>query len=146
VSRRSIPWSIAAVAVLGAVAGCKKSTPPPPAAPPAVVPLSVTAVTLGKQVGPDKMVTAPLAIFGTRDTIYASVATVGVAPDAVLTATWTFQTGQLVQADSQRIAPTGPAATEFHISKPSGWPVGKYHVAITLNGAQAGAGDFEVKR
>ncbi len=144
--RHSIPWSIAAVAVLGTAAACKKSTPPPPAEPPAVVPLSVTAVTLGKAVGADRMVTAPLASFGTRDTIYASVATVGVASDAVLAATWTFQTGQVVQADSQRIAPTGPAATEFHISKPSGWPVGKYHVAITLNGAQAGAGDFEVKR
>jgi hypothetical protein len=92
------------------------------------------------------MVAQPVATFGTRDTIYASVATVGAASDALLTATWTFQTGQLVKADSQRIAPTGPAVTEFHISKPSGWPVGKYHVAIMLNGAQAGAGDFEVKR
>ena len=145
-SRHLIQWSIAAAAVLGTVAACKKNTPPPPAETPAVVPFSVTGVTLGKQVGPDKMVPQALTTFGTRDTIYASVATVGASPDAVLSATWTFQTGQLVHADSQHIAPTGPAATEFHISKASAWPVGKYHVAIMLNGAQVGAGDFEVQR
>lgn len=139
-------WTLAAVALLGAAAACKKATPPPAAEAPAVVPLSVTAVALGKQIGADKTVAQPMATFGLRDTIYASVATVGTSPDATLAATWTFQTGQVVKADTQRIAPTGPAATEFHISKPSGWPVGKYHVAITLNGVQAGAGDFEVKR
>jgi hypothetical protein len=138
--------SIAAVALMGVAAGCKKKEPPPPPAAPAVVPLSVTAVTLGKQVGPDKTVAQAMATFGVKDTIYAAVATVGASADALLSATWTFQTGQLVKADSQHIAPTGPAATEFHISKPSGWPAGKYHVAIMLNGAQAGAGDFEVKR
>lgn len=144
--RHHSQWSLAALALLGAAVACKKATPPPAAEPPAVVPLSVTAVALGKQIGADKTVTQPMATFGLRDTIYASVATVGTSPDATLAATWTFQTGQVVKADTQRIAPTGPAATEFHISKPSGWPVGKYHVAITLNGVQAGAGDFEVKR
>lgn len=144
--RHHSQWSLAVVALLGVAVACKKKAPPPPAEAPAAVPLSVTAVTLGKQVGADKAIAQPLATFGTKDTIYASVATVGASPDALLTATWTFQTGQVVKADSQRVAPTGPAATEFHISKPSGWPVGKYHVAITLNSVQAGAGDFEVKR
>jgi hypothetical protein len=131
---------------MGAVAGCKKNQPPPPPAAPAAVPLSVASVTLGKQIGPDKTVTQAMATFDVHDTIYASVATIGSATDAALSATWTFQTGQVVRADTQHIAPTGPAATEFHISKPSGWPVGKYHLVIMLNGAQAGAGDFEVKR
>ncbi len=36
--------------------------------------------------------------------------------------------------------------TEFHISKPSGWPVGKYKVTLSLGGAPAGAQDFEVHR
>jgi hypothetical protein len=146
VFRHHTQWTLAVVALLGMAVACKKKTPPPPAEAPAAVPLSVSAVTLGKQIGADKMVVQPVATFGTKDTVYASVATVGASSDALLSATWTFQTGQLVKADSQRIAPTGPAITEFHISKPSGWPVGKYHVAIMLNGAQAGAGDFEVKR
>ena len=34
----------------------------------------------------------------------------------------------------QTIAPTGSAATEFHISKPDGWPAGKYKLEVLLNG------------
>ena len=135
----------AVVALLGAAA-CKKAPPPPPADTTTAVPLSVTGVTLGKQIGADKSVAQPLTTFGTRDTIYASVATIGSAPSATLVATWTFQTGQVVQADSQLIGPTGPANTEFHISKPTAWPVGAYKVSITLNGALAGAQDFQVQR
>ena len=42
------------------------------------------------------------------------------------------------------IAPTGPANTEFHIMKRGPWPVGRYKVAISLNGRPAGSGTFEV--
>ena len=143
---RTAYWSVAVVVALLGAAACKKTPPPPPADTTTAVPLSVTVVTLGKQIGADKSVAQPLATFGPNDTIYAAVATVGSAPSATLVATWTFQTGQVVRADSQLIAPTGPAITEFHISKPSGWPVGAYKVSVTLNGALAGAKDFEVRR
>lgn len=134
-------------ALAGAAVACKKAPPPPPpAAPAAAVPLSVSSVTLGKAVGADRSIAQPAATFGPKDTIYASVATVGSAASAELAAVWTFQTGQVVLADTQAIAPTGPANTEFHISKPSGWPAGKYKVTISLNGAPAGAQDFEVHR
>ena len=138
-------WSVIVAALAGAAVACKKAPPPPPpAAPPAAVPLSGSSVRLGKAVGADKAVAQALTT--TRDTIYASVATVGSASSATIAAVWTFQTGQVVLADTQAIAPTGPAHTEFHISKPSGWPVGKYKVSISLDGALAGAQDFEVKR
>jgi hypothetical protein len=35
--------------------------------------------------------------------------------------------------------------TEFHISKPDGWPAGKYSVVISIDGKPAGSQDFEVK-
>jgi hypothetical protein len=145
VFHRAAYLRFAVVALLGAAAACKKTPPPPPVDTTVAVPLSVTAVTLGKQIGADKSVAQPTTTFGTRDTIYASVATIGSAPSATLVATWTFQTGQVVQADSQLIAPTGPANTEFHIMKASAWPVGAYKVSISLNGALAGAQDFTVQ-
>jgi hypothetical protein len=132
-------------ALAGAAVACKKAPPPPPAAPPAVA-FSVTGVTLGKAVAADRSVAQPLTTFGRKDTIYASVATVGSSSSVTMAALWTFQTGQTVFADTQAIAPQGPAHTEFHISKPSGWPVGKYKVTISLDGAPAGAQDFEVHR
>ena len=135
-------------AFIVAVAACKKAPPPQPAAEPPAPPPPVTVSTLelGKAIGPDGRVAAALTTFGLRDTIYASVGTTGVSTDATLTARWTFQTGQTVDSTSRSIAPTGPATTEFHIMKRSAWPVGKYKVAILLNGAPAMEKEFEVKR
>lgn len=139
-------WSVMVAALAGAAVACKKAPPPPPPAAPPPVAFSVTGVTLGKAVAADKSVAQPLTTFGRKDTIYASVATVGTSSSAMMAAVWTFQTGQVVRADTQAIAPQGPAHTEFHIAKPSGWPVGKYKVTISLDGAPAGAQDFEVHR
>lgn len=140
-------WSVMVAALAGAAVACKKAPPPPPpAAPAAAAPLSVSGVTLGKAVGADKSIAQAVTTFGPKDTIYASVATTGTSSSATIAAVWTFHTGQVVFADTQAIAPQGPGHTEFHISKPSGWPVGKYAVAISLDGAAAGAQDFEVKR
>ena len=141
---------------VGAI-GCKKEAPPPaetgnadtaavaptPAAPEA---FAVSEVTLGKKIGADKRVASPVTTFGPKDTIYASVATTGSAPSKTLTAKWTFQDGQTVKEGSETIAPTGPAVTEFHIAKPSGWPVGKYKVEISADGAPVSTKEFEVKK
>ena len=35
--------------------------------------------------------------------------------------------------------------TEFHISKPNGWPAGKYKIEVFLNDQPASAKTFEVK-
>jgi hypothetical protein len=50
-----------------------------------------------------------------------------------------------VNESSQTIAPTGAAVTTFNIQKPDGWPVGKYAVEITVNGAAGPKAEFEVK-
>jgi len=116
---------------------------PPPAAPEAAV--SVTSIDLGTAVGPDQKVTTPTTTFGAKDTIYAAVATAGSASNATLGAKWTYQDGQTVNDSSQTIAPTGPAVTTFHISKPDGWPTGNYKVEISLNGAPVSSKDFSVQ-
>ena len=124
-------------------------TTPPPAAPmtppPAAPAVTVTTVELGNQIGADKRVTQQITSFAPKDTIYATVVTNGSAPSATLTAKWTYQDGQVVNESTQTIAPTGPAATEFHISKPDGWPAGTYKVEVSLNGRSTGTKEFEVK-
>ena len=105
----------------------------------------VTDLTLGRSVGGDKAVTDRTDSFKPNDTIYASVATEGSAQSATLRAKWSFEDGQLVDESTQTIAPTSQARTEFHISKPDGFPAGKYSVAVSLNGTPAGTKDFEVK-
>ena len=141
-----------------AACGKKEETPPPAATTPpatttpppstAMTPaqgVTVASVDLGTAVGPDQKVTSPTTTFSPKDTIYAAVSTTGAASNATLGAKWTYQDGQIVNQSAQTIAPTGPAATAFQISKPDGWPVGKYKVEITKDGVSAGSRDFEVK-
>jgi hypothetical protein len=119
----------------------------PPAGNPSNDAVRVTEVDLGRSIGADKRINDNAATddFGRNDTIFASVATDGNASGASLTARWTYQDGQVVDESSQTVAGSGPAVTEFHISKPDGWPVGKYKVEIRLNGQTVESKDFEVK-
>jgi hypothetical protein len=129
---------------------CKKEAPPPPpaetAAPeptPAPPHPAVTQIELGSSVGADKRVLAARSSFGVKDSIIASVYTENTAPGAVLTAKWTFQTGQTVDSTSQTVA-ASPAVTEFHIVKKSAWPVGRYTLDVWLDGTPAGSQQFDV--
>ena len=149
-------WLALAAAIATASAACKtKDAAPPPEtstttapapAPPAEPVFMVVGVEVGRAIDADKRVTTPATTFGRRDTIYASVSTVGAAPNANLAAKWTFQTGQVVDSSQQAISPTGPANTEFHIAKKTGWPAGKYRVEIFLNGASTAVKEFEITK
>jgi len=105
----------------------------------------VNTIDLGSALEADGRIAAPSSDFRPSDTIYASVVTEGASPNVSLTARWTYGDGQVVSESTRTIAPTGPAATEFHISKPDGWPAGHYKVEITANGAPAGSREFQVK-
>jgi len=106
--------------------------------------LRVADVALGRHVDAAKKVTDSTDTFAPRDEIYASVHTTG-ARSGKVTARWTFQDGQVVDERSENIAGTGDDHTEFHISKPSGWPTGKYTVHILVDGNEVQTKDFTVK-
>jgi hypothetical protein len=111
----------------------------------ASAPVRVADVTLGRGVGADKRVTNQTDTFGARDTIYASVRTTGTGSGTQLTARWTYQDGQVVDERSETISPTGEAYTEFHISKPTEWPKGKYTLRVLLNGSEVQTKEFTVR-
>jgi hypothetical protein len=123
------------------------STAPAVETTPAAVPFHVLAVDLGKGLGADQKVTEPTTTFGPKDTIYASVATEGAASGVTLRAKWTYgDAGTVVHDENLSISPTGPANTEFHISKKTPWPAGKYKVEISADGATAASKDFEIQK
>ena len=105
--------------------------------------VQVTEISLGKHLGTDKRVVDQADTFSPSDTIYASVHTTG-AGSTTVAARWTFQDGQVVNERSESIAPNGDAYTEFHISKPSGWPAGKYTLHVLLNGEEVKTKEFNV--
>ena len=105
----------------------------------------VTDVTLGRAIGGDKAITDKANTFAPNDTIYASVATSGSSSSATLRAKWTFEDGQVVDESTRAIAASGNERTEFHISKPDGWPAGKYKVQVFVNDQAAESKDFEIR-
>jgi len=106
--------------------------------------VKVTDVSLGRAISADKSISDSTDKFRANDTIYASVTTDGSAPSATLRARWTFEDGQTVDETTRTIAPSNRERTEFHISKPNGWPAGKYKVEVFLNDQSAGTKNFEV--
>lgn len=158
-----------AIALLGAVAlaGCKKkdeppvmtdnapmatpAPPPPPAAMPTAAPATATVsgIELGNAIGADNRITTAMTTFAPGDTIYGTVTT--AAPTGTLEAHWTFlgapgSTALPTKVKTDAIALTGGSTTrEFHVSKPGGWPVGRYRVEVSLQGNVLQSRDFEVR-
>jgi hypothetical protein len=135
-------------AISTALPGCKKgseSASTGTATTTATAEASISEVQLGRRLSADKRVADATTKFSPRDTIYAVALTQGSSPNATVTARWTYEDGgQVVKEDSRSIAPSGTEATEFHISKPGGWPKGKYRVTLTLGGSTQ-TKDFEVR-
>lgn len=160
-------------AMIGSVAlvGCKKKDEPAPLPPvasdtlpapapgpapapaPAAASASVSSVDLGNAVGADMRVTAPMTSFATRDTIYAAVATRTSDPTAQVPAKlgtrWTYVnadgTTTTVHDETKDITFSGDGVTNFQISKPDGWPAGKYRLEVLLDGTVVQTREFDVK-
>ena len=149
-----LPLAIVAALVLTLPACGKKDEPPKPktsdssmSLPGPVAGVTVTSITLGNGIGPQKQVVTASDTFARNDTIYASVGTTG-SGSSTLQAKWTYRAnGQEVSVrdDVQAISPTGPATSEFHVSKPDGWPTGDYKVEVSSSGNASATRTFTVK-
>ena len=150
-----VPIMLTALALTLNACGKKVEAPTPqpipaptaPVPPPVIAGVTVGTITLGNAIGASKKVTQAADSFGKKDTIYAAVDTTG-AGTAKLRAKWTYRKGSqesLVKEESQTITPTGPASSEFHISKPDGWPTGDYQVEIFVEDKSVGTKAFTVK-
>jgi hypothetical protein len=104
----------------------------------------VTNVELGRGVGTDNRITDRTDDFRPNDTIHASVVTEGSGANTTIVARWTFEDGQVVDESSRTISATGTDVTEFHISRPGGWPTGRYTLRILVNGEEVESKDFRV--
>ena len=147
-----------ALAATLALAGCKKeeAAPPPvvtepapaPAPAPAAATASITGVTLGSDVDASGRVIESQSQFSPNQSITASVGTATSDPAATvagsLAARWLFEDGQVVSADTLSFSFAGQGVTNFQISKPDGWPVGRYTLEISLDGKKVETREFTV--
>lgn len=142
INRLALPLCVALVLVS---AGCRGDSDPGTTGT-AGAGVKVTDVTLGRAIGTDKAITDRTDDFRPTDTIYASIATSGSAASTTLRALWTYEDGQVVDDSSRTIVPNNTERTEFHISKPGGWPTGDYHLEVFVDGRSVEKKDFEVKQ
>jgi len=162
-----MPRPLQIAALLGAVAlpGCSRQNPPAPAPvaassplpapPPSPRPTAAVArvhgLELGNAVDTDRRVTRPMRGFSPRDTTLHAVVSIGssdptVAVAGTLGAKWThIDSSQTVLEERKDIVFAGDDVTDFRISKPDGWPIGRYKVEIALDGNVVQTREFEVK-
>jgi hypothetical protein len=125
-----------------ALAACDKEEE----APKPKIGFRVQSVELGKSVGQNKRVVKQLASFLPRDTVFAVVNSIGTSQRVTMVATWQDARGGTLAEYTQLVAPSAPAATEFHLAHAKGFPVGKYAVVVTANGTPVATKGFEVTR
>lgn len=106
---------------------------------------SILSVKLGKAVDDQNEVIAEQDVFGPKDTIHAAVLTKGKHQGLRMSARWTTDDGRLVAESDQPLVPDSATVTTFRIAHPEGWPVGKYEVAIALDGQTMEKRAFEVR-
>jgi hypothetical protein len=138
---------------VAALACSKKDVPPADsaAAAPAPAPAAmVTTIETGKHIDVNKRVVDTTSVFAPNDTLYVSVVTSNATPSTTVRSVVTFQDGQVVDSSSQAVAAPattgGTSVTEFHLTKPGGWPTGNYTVEVWLDGQSAGTRTISVRR
>jgi hypothetical protein len=111
----------------------------------------VTTIETGKHIDiSTKRISDTASTFMPKDTLFVSVVTTNASASTMLKTVVTFQDGQVVDSSSRAVVPPattgGTSVTEFHLVKPSGWPVGDYTVEVWLDGQSAGTRTLKVKR
>jgi hypothetical protein len=108
-------------------------------------PVKIVAVDLTHEVDEHNEARSARETFAPTSTIYASIATEGTGK-ATLTAKWTDPSGAVLADESQDINPTKPQHFEFHIPPAEGHhPLGRYKVALSLNGGSTRTREFEIR-
>lgn len=113
--------------------------------------VSVISVKLGSHVNSQLLAPVPKTLFKPTDTVYISISTrvAGTTPvPGTLGVLWTYGSGEDLQAvhdESREVAFEGDGQTEFHVSKPDGWPPGQYSAEVFLDGASVQKIGFTVR-
>lgn len=105
----------------------------------------IVSVLLGNAVDADRVVLADSAVFGRKDSIYASVLSTGAHQGLRLSAKWLAPDGSTIADTVEPVVPTTATATTFSVSNPQGWPSGEYQLEIGINGKTWHTEKFQVR-
>jgi hypothetical protein len=106
--------------------------------------ITVQEIVVGRAIRKGQSVIKPTTRFGPHDTFAVFVTTAGGVEPITVGARW-YQAAQLVDKSTLTVDPSIQKTTQFYIwMSGDGWAVGRYKVAISLDGKPAGSRTFEV--
>lgn len=94
----------------------------------------IVGLLMGKAVDGEHLVLQDTREFAAKDSIYASVLSIGAHQGLKLSAEWIAPDGSSIAKREEPIVPSTDLATTFNISNPTGWPAGDYELRVAING------------
>ena len=107
---------------------------PPPVADTTPVDTRILEVQLSDNSDGKRLTGITTDRFKSSDGVFLSIRTKGTANKYTLSSRWLDPTGKQLTEYSQVIATAGQTDTVFSLSKPDGWPKGRYQVELSING------------
>ncbi len=107
---------------------------PPPVADTTPVDTSILDVQLSDNGDGKRLTGITTDRFKSTDGVFLSIRTKGTANKYTLSSKWLDPSGKTLTEYSQIISTAGQTDTVFSLSKPDGWPKGRYRVALSING------------
>lgn len=106
-------------------------------------PLQVTTIQLGRSVNSDHTVGGFTTTFAPDDTIYLAVLT-GGAGSATIRVRWKYGE-RVIDEPKKQVSYHQPAATDFRLLSPGGFPRGDYTAEVFVDDQPAGTRAFRVE-
>jgi hypothetical protein len=108
------------------------------------VPISVTAVVMGKDVGSDGRIASPTTTFAPHDTINALVQTDTSSPPQIFVVRWVDQSGHVGVEQQHTVTSVGRTTGLFNASSASGFSEGNYTLNVLVDGRTISTTPFTV--
>lgn len=143
-SKKEAPAQAAAPAI-----AAKQSPTAAPAATSTTATVAITAVDLGKAVGPDQMISDPDSTFAPGDTVYLAITT--NTSDNAATVPGKFAVrfvgpgGKVVHEEAKDESFSGTGVNDFTLHDSKGLVPGRYQAEVRLNGGEAQIREFDVR-
>ena len=107
---------------------------------------TVQEIAVGRAIRGEQSVLKPTTRFGPLDTFAVFVTLAGGIESVTVAVRFTDQAANLVSKNRLTVDPARQKTSQFYVWMASGWDVGRYKVAVTLDGKPMGSRTFEVVR
>jgi hypothetical protein len=112
---------------------------------PALGEFRIVQVLMGPSVDAEHVVVRDTRVFAAKESIHASVLSIGAHQGLKLSADWRAPDGSIIAKSEQPLVPESDLATTFNLSNPAPWPPGDYELRLAIDGHTIRTEKFAVR-